>query len=219
MTSMRIMILACAAQLMFHAGAHAAVISHDDEAAFLAASEAISVEDFNTQVDGTTFHSTSLDVGDFTISMTGAPSTKTGRNQIEAPSYWFSALGVDDTAVAHVLTDVGDSLVLSFDSAISAFGVALAGFNNERRIRTRILVGGSSFEPAASVGSVVRFFGVTSDAAFTSIEFQGISNDGWGMDNVMYGSAARPASPVPAPGLFSLLLLGLSALAWVRRRG
>lgn len=201
------------AQLALCTGASAALISYTSQSAFLAAAGSVSTEDFNSQTDGATFHTTPLDVGPFTLSMTGSPSTSSGRNQIDAPPPQFAAFDVDGTTVANVLTTRGDSLLLTFDSAITSFGVSLAAFNDDR-IRTEIVLGGSVFQPAASAGSVVRFFGVTSDTAFTTVRFRGLDNDGFGMDNVLYGARAT----VPEPG--SLALLGAGLLGWhlTRRR-
>jgi len=191
--------------------AQAAPIFYDNEANWLAAMQSVTLEDFNSQTNGTPFHTTPLDVGPFTLSMTGTPSTSFGRNQIDTPPPQFSQFDVDGTTIANVLTRSGDSLFLTFDAAISGFGVNLASFNDDQ-LRTSILVAGGSTSPVIGPDGFVRFFGVTSDTPFTTVEFRGIDNDGYGMDNVQFGNA------VPEPTTLAIAGLGLLGVGCCRRK-
>jgi hypothetical protein len=101
-------------------------------------------------------------------------------------------------------------LFLTFDMPISGFGVHLASFN-DNRIRTSIHVAGGATTPAIRPQFYVRFFGVTSNTPFTSVEFRGNIADGFGMDNVQFGIA------VPEPSTFILAGLGLLGMGYRRR--
>ncbi len=201
-------LLACAAP------GHAAFVSFDNAAAFLAAAGPLGSEDFNSQVDGTSFHTTPLDVGAFTLSMTGPARTDPGRNQIDAPPAQLSSFNIDGTTVANVLTVAGTSLFLTFDNPITSFGASLAAFNDDL-LRTEIHAGGATFLPAPSSGDILRFFGVVSDTAFSTVEFRGLEDDGFAMDNVLFGSTAPT---VPEPATLALLGLGLAGLRLRRGR-
>ncbi len=181
----------------------AATITYADKVTFMSASGSLDTEDFDALADGTEFHTTPLDVGPFTLSMTGPAATSPGRNEIDAPEPLFPQFDVDGTTIASVLTEDGVSLFLTFDVPITAFGVDLAAFNNSI-IRTHIVVAGVTSIPPV-IDDDLRFFGIISDASFSTVEFRGLENDGFGMDNVMYGTVPIPA----AVWLFGSGLLGL----------
>ena len=175
-------------------GTHAAAVTYTDKTAFINDSAPLNLEDFNSQTEGSAFHSNPLDIGPFTISMTGTPvSDPPERNAIDAPPVQFPEFDVDGTTIANVLTNFAppESLFLTFDVPIAAFGVDLANLNDDE-LRTEIIAAGVSTIPSASGGSAVRFFGIRSDTQFTTVEFRAILNNGYGMDNVLF------AVPVPA---------------------
>ena len=189
----------------------AATITYADKATFMSASISASIvldtEDFNALADGAEFHTTPLDVGPFTLSMTGPAATSPGHNEIDAPVVMFPDFDVNGTTIASVLTEDGVSLFLTFDAPITAFGVDLANFNDSIN-QTHIVVAGVTSIPAV-IGDNLRFFGIISDASFSTVEFRGLENDGFGMDNVMYGTVPVP----PAVWLFGSGLIGLVGIA------
>ena len=192
--------------------ANAAIISTFTDRTVFDAVTSTSLETFDSIVSEVPFHTVPLDVGPFTLSMTGSPSTDPDRNKIDIPPAEFGVFDVDGTNIANVLTFNGDSLFLTFDTAITAFGLDLAAFNDDI-LRTEVVVGPDTLTPAITVGNQVRFFGFTSDTAFTSVEFRGVDNDGYGIDNVAFGSVA-----VPEPGVLAMLGVGLFGLGFLRRR-
>lgn len=197
----------------FAGSANAVIISTFTDRTTFDAATSTTLETFNSFSTETAFHTVPLDVGPFTLSMAGAPNTDAERNKIDIPPLEFGVFDVDGTNIANLLTFAGDSLFLTFDTGITAFGVDLASFNNGF-LRTQIVVGADTLTPAIADASTVRFFGFTSDAAFNSVEFRGVANDGYGLDNVAFGSAVA----VPEPGTLAMLGVGLAGLGFLRRR-
>lgn len=190
----------------------AAYVIFTNEAEFRLASGPVGLETFNSQINDTPFHTTPLDVGDFVVSMTGFPETNNNRNLVDAPPLYLSDFDIDGSTLLNVLTFSTDSLFLTFKTPITSFGVYLGNFNDSR-IRTSIVVAGSTTEPAPGGDAVdVRFFGIVSNNLFDTVEFRGIDNDGYGLDNVLYGSDATFV-PLPPSSLFMI-----SALAGMFRR-
>jgi hypothetical protein len=203
--------LLAAVLLAFSMYSHATIVIYSDQSDFLSYTTSLALEDFNSQTNGATFHTTPLDVGSFTLSMTGTPEMN--RNYIDFPPVEFSTFDIDGTTVVNAYTSGDDSLFLTFDSAINAFGVDLAAFNDGVH-RTSIFVNGTELIPSATSGDQVRFFGLISETIFTTIEFRGLRNDGYALDNVLYGTGI--AVPVPAAAwLFGSALAGLG---WLRRK-
>jgi hypothetical protein len=164
---------------------HAAVINtFTNRATFNGAVGPTTVEDFNSFGSEVPFHTTPLDVGPFTFFMTGSPVTTPPRNSIELPPLVFPEFNVDGTTIANVRTIGGDSLFLSFDKPTLAFGADFASFNDSS-LRTQIVVDGELVTPPVTAGEQVRFFGFETDRFFSTVEFRGISADGYAMDNVV----------------------------------
>lgn len=192
----------------------AAYAIYTDETQFRLASGPLELETFNSQIDDTPFHTTPLNVGDFTVSMTGFPTTGNNRNLVDAPPLYLPDFDIDGSTLLNVLTFSTDSLYLTFDAPISSFGVYLGNFNDSR-VRTSIIVAGSTTEPAPGGATVdVRFFGIVSSSLFDTVEFRGIDNDGYGIDNVLYGNEA---TLVPLPPSLLFLVTALAGL--YRHRG
>lgn len=197
-------------------GHSATLATYTDRTAFTAAAGgSVSTETFNSFVSETPFHTSALDVGPFTISMSAGVSTSSDRNRIDLPPHAFAVFNVDGTAIANALTGAGQSLYLVFDSPITAFGADFADFNDQI-LRTNIVVGSDTLATSVTPASGVRFFGFTSDTPFTTVEFRGVNNDGYGIDNVAFSSNAGGRVP---EGGSTLVLLGLVTigLAGIRR--
>ena len=183
-----------------------------DRASFDAAVGPTHAEDFNAFTEDLAFHTTPVDVGPFTLSMTGSPLTDGTRNKIDALPLEESIFNVDNSAVAQALTTDGTTFVIKFDVPITAFGADFAALNEDID-RTRIIVGADTLAPPVTGGNTVGFFGFRADSPFTTLEFVTSSlvrpGDGYSLDNVAF-------SPIPVPGalwLFGSGLLGLIALS------
>ena len=196
--------------------AQSAVFAYDTAADFATATAGmtLSTEDFEDDTPGSYYgNGNSVDVGGFTLS-SDHPSPAP-RNTIDAPPLQYAEFDINGSTVANILYALGTSLTLTFDSPILAFGALFADLNNEA-LRTEIDVAGVTLVPAIAGIGEVRFFGFVSDTAFSTITFRGVDNEGYGMDEVVYGGSA-PAIPLPA-GL-PLLLTGLLGFGILRRRG
>lgn len=201
--------------MAFASGANAAVMSFDDRATFDGALTSQSTEDFNSFGSETSFASGSLSAGDLTLSMSG--TLRSGqRNSIDMPTHQFSSFNIDGTTNANVLLDSADDvLTISFGSAVTAFGADFGSLNDNYR-RTSILVNGERLTPGIVTGSNrTRFFGFTTDTAFSSVSFVfNRAADGFSIDNVSYGDAAV----VPLPATLPMLAFAMGAFALGRRR-
>ena len=96
--------LAAAALVVASTTSQATIINtFTTRAAFDLAVGATSAENFNSFVVETPFHSVPLDVGPFTISMTGTPSTSSTRNRIDLPPPAFDVDQLQQALADHVL--------------------------------------------------------------------------------------------------------------------
>ena len=195
--------------------ANAAVIQEfSDRTAFTTAAGApLTNETFSSFIADTPFHTTPLDIGLFTISMTGSPPKFFG-NKIDVVPI-DGSFGVDGTNTMGVFTRPGQSLILTFESPIFAFGADFYDWNDDL-LRTDVIVGGADvLSPPIDTTSPPRFYGFISDMPFTTVEFRGLENDVYGMDNLAFGGAYVGVPPVPEPG--TLAIFGPSANWKVRR--
>lgn len=181
------------------------VTTYTDRSSFEAALLSPSTETFNSFLSEAPFHTTRLDVGPFTLSMTGSPSTSSPRNSIDLPPAQFTVFDIDGTNIANVLTALGDSLFFDFDSPTTAFGADFGNFN-DGFLRTQIVVDGETLSPGGASGA--SFYGFLTDTPFSTVEFRAVDNDGFGIDNVTVESSAIP-EPTSSLGLCLLLSASL----------
>jgi hypothetical protein len=182
-----------------------------DKASFTATVGTASTETFDSFASDTPFHSLPLDVGDFTLYMSGASATHA--NQIDTPPERWFGTDIDGTARLDVYTNSNSSLLFSFETGITAFGADFKSLN-DTYLRTQIFVDGSLLHPPVSPNNYqLTFFGFQTDTLFSTVEFRGSAGDGFGIDNVQYASAA-----VPEPSTFLLLGTGLLGLGFNRKR-
>jgi hypothetical protein len=197
-------VLAC----IFTVGsASAALIGFNDRALWEAAVGGnFSSEDFSTTASAA-YDSAPLDVGDFTVSITG---------QSFGPSWHYvgtnsvAANNVNGTQQLNVATGNTGGTNLEFDVGIYAFGADWAGVSDSRT--TSFMIDGNQLDIPNLTGG---FYGFVSDSAFTSnfLSLTFGAADGFGMDNLVYASAVRE---VPEPSTLALLLLGFLGLSYSR---
>lgn len=204
-----ILMLAC----LVAGSANAALVSYTDRISFDAAAGVSTIEDFESYASDTSFQAGILDVGDFTLSMVGSPSP--AYNFIDVPPLDTAETDVNGTNHMNVFTEGRSmtNLTFLFDSAITAFGADFRSLNDVIE-RTQLLVDGEVLSlPIAGASGEFSFFGFTSDTAFTSITFQGVANDVYGIDNVTYSATA-----VSEPSTIAFLLLGATGLMFARKK-
>lgn len=152
------------------------------------------LEDFSSAPTGEYF-SSPIDVGDFTVNLTGTNFGASWHAIGTGGSNNFS--GTNELQIATV--DDGFT-TLAFDAPIYALGADFGSVSNGRT--SSFMIGGLQLDiPDITSG----FFGFVSDTSFTSAAMTLTSGgaDGYSMDNLVYSTVQ-----VPEPS--SLALLGLA---------
>ena len=165
------------------------------------------LEDLNAVPLGTPFVGAPLDLGAFSLLRTaiGQP----GGIQSDVGTF-----NIDGSPYGFVVTQAPLDMVFTFDSPISAFGLDVVAWN-DGFIRTTVEADGTSVPVTSQVGQGSRFFGFSSDTAFTQVRFIGGTADAWSFDNITFAS-----TEIPEPATLTLFAVGLGALGFVgwRRR-
>ncbi len=192
--------------------ASAATTVFTDRASFDLAAGATTLVDFNSFASEVDFRTTALDVGPF--SLAGSGTNQVDRNFIDLQPPQFSVFDVDGTTFANLLTNNNSTVTITFDSAIFAFGADFGALNDDIA-RTEIVAAGDTLAPSITAGNQVRFFGFTSDTAFTTVTFTGGPGDGFGVDNVSFGGLA---GGIPEPTTWAMLIFGFGAIGGAMRK-
>lgn len=194
--------------------ANASVVVFTDRAAFLTAiGGPVLTEDFNSIAGGTSIDNASVDLGAFSLILAG-PNFG-GEIDIFSPA---SQQDIDGTNTVSVESKLGASLLFNFVSGIRAWGADFKSLNDSER-RTDVKVAGETLLlPIEPVSGTLTFYGFISDSLFTEIEFEGVINDTYGLDNVAFSSTV---SAVPVPAALPLFGTGLAVMGfvgWRRKR-
>ena len=194
-----------------HASA-ATITSYTDRALFEAAlTGAVEIEDFSSVAADDSFAAGSAAVGGLTVSAEGDGFGL--YNLIDVPAV-FPEVDLNGTTVLNFFTLDGANASISFDEPVFAFGADFFNFNDDF-LRTQIGVLGQLIAPPPSDDDTPTFFGILSPEAFDRVDFVGLANDVFGVDNV---TTADSPSVVPLPASFPMLIVGLGGLLLIQRR-
>lgn len=163
-------------------------------------------QNFNSFTSGVSYEFGPVDVGDFSVSVSGTTFGFVWHN------IGPDGVGndVNGTPQVNAATGPAGGTSFSFDSPIYAFGANWQGVSDART--TSFNVDGATLAIPNLTGG---FFGFVSDTPFSS-ELLFLSSgdpDGFGIDDVVYAS-----NPVPEPTTLALLGAGLVAVRARRRR-
>ena len=205
---------------MFVAGgvtsAQAAIVSYTSSAAFQAAVAGgfITLEGFESGSANQSIASGSTFNG-LTYSFNNG---RTGR--IDATYNAFGNFSLAAEPAPDGFFDEGDSITVTFGSAVNAFGVffnVLESPAGSLRVETSngdVAVSGDSYDT-----STFQFVGLVSDTGFTSVTFGAVAGvlSGFNVDNISFGTVDNSNPTLPEP--MSLALSGLALLAAGAARG
>lgn len=184
------------------------------QAAFLSNLVGVGTETFETYGDGIGAPLAISFPGAGTATLTGGGNVDddpgTGQNAVSGSKWWR--------------TGAGNDFVITFDTAVSAFGFYGIDIGDIGSSLTLTLANGSSVDVAiphdtgtSMNGSVIYFGYIDVDNAFTSVTFSNPgTGDDFGFDDMTIGVRDQ-VTGVSAPGSLALAALALGVLATSRR--
>ncbi|WP_294057312.1 PEPxxWA-CTERM sorting domain-containing protein, partial [Sphingomonas sp.] len=159
----------------------------------------------------------------------GVTITQTTNNAfLSDPTYtpYYYNWGTGDV----INTPYNGVLTVSFAVPVTAFALDLGSFYDDNNPATPccaastfygkdVIIGTSQGNFTVDLNSTqtMKFFGLTSDTAFTSFTITGVSVDAFAstvLDNVRYGTAAA----VPEPATWGMMIAGFGLLGAAMRR-
>jgi len=223
--------------IAFATPASATVMGFSDRTSFEAATsgDTLVLEDFESYESDTSFRTTPVDVGAFTVTEFGGVTTASGVNMIDVSPFGFigsNAIDGDAYLLGWVNTlnnsyDPGTSafIIFEFDETVSAFAADFNAVSVNVGLLFYVLpAGGSEYVQCTVCTNALGngFMGFRGDAgeSWDAIAILPTVPDGdgsgqrFGMDNLTWVTAAS----VPEPGTAALLALGLTGIGIVGRR-
>ena len=194
------------------APANAAVTVFGDRTTFAASAGSTTTTTFASFGSDTSFGGVPLDVGPFSVQTTGPTASFSGDNIVDVVPLSSFETDVNGTAHLRVFQALGSSFFITLDAPSTAFGADFQSLN-DNAYRTALFLDGAQVAGPIVNGS--GFFGLTSTTAFSSIEFRGILNDRFGVDNV---TVSAPVGAVPEPGTWAMMLFGFGGIGVAMRR-
>ncbi|WP_299826620.1 VPLPA-CTERM sorting domain-containing protein [uncultured Roseobacter sp.] len=174
----------------------------------------VTLETFDAITEDVSFAGGSATVGGLTIIADDDGSF--GNSIIDAPPVQSEIDGNGTTALNIFTSSVFDAAI-EFASPILAVGADFFNFN-DGQLRTEIDILGETFTPDITAAGSLNFFGVISDTPFTRVDFEGVNNDVFGIDNVTSAQATDVPTVVPLPASLPFLVLGVVGFGLLRRR-
>ena len=168
--------------------------------------------DFESFASDTSFATTPLDVGPFTLSTNGTAAA--GRNIVDVTPFMFSGV---PASFGDAATDIYLDGLLTADLT---FGMPVSGFfadflypgNTQQLDLTLSLLGGGTTDlTVPGTGTTLESFGFLSTDPVTSIRFNNSVNDGFYIDNIS-------GAPIPEPATLGLLGFAFAGLVAYRRK-
>jgi PEP-CTERM motif len=215
MSALRLALLG--AVLCASTSAAAAVSTFNDLASFSAAAGSLNLETVNGFTAETSFRTAPVALGGGAFQVQGYGNAQQDRNFVDLQPPQFGVFNVDGTTLLNVLVFGGSGFEFTFAAPIKAFGFDFGAMQNNAN-RTFIQVAGETLSPPVQTGDVVGFYGFVSTTPFTTIRFANVSgtSDGFGMDNLRWGTGG--AGAVPEPASWAMLIAGFGMVGAVSRR-
>lgn len=196
---------------------HATTTAYFDEAAFLANAGPLNVDSFEDLAPSGGTASESLARAGYQVTST-AFGAGFGLYSYSAPS-GFGAFATDGDGYLVHQTDVAQSLVFQFDTAVHAFGFTVTDWDNPLVTGdAKLMLGNNAGDKVLVTATPMMdgdalFFGIVNTAfAFTEVTlFNTSNNEAYGIDGVYF------SQPVPVPGALLLFGSALAGSAFVRR--